>query len=150
MISREDLFLLLGDLEEKGINTNKYIQKIISTNDIDIETIQFINSTRRLDLCNFYEKLRKSYNEKKSKLYINIVKENFTNLDNILTTLSSLLTQILLYSKQVEDREMFLRHSRADEIVKVLEIYFNTYNYDKCIQLLKIIKCDLKLLEESK
>ena len=150
MISRQDLFLLLYDLQDNNVDTTKYINKLGRTEDIDIEVIQFINKNRNMDVCRFYEKLRKSYNDKKSKLYINIVKEDFSNVDNILTTLSSMLTQILLFAKTVDNKDMFLRHSRAEEIAKVLTLYFKDYNLENCIKLLQIIKCDLKLLENSK
>ena len=117
----------------------------------DVElSLKFINKNRNIDLCRFYEKLRKSYNDKKSKLYINIVKEDFSKPNVALTTLSSLLTQILLFSKDLEDKDMFLRHSRAQEITKVLTLYFNDYDLSNAIKLLRIIKCDLKVLEGSK
>lgn len=150
MISRQDLFLLLSSLEEDGVDVSSCATRLASVDGIDIETVQFINKARNIDLCKFYEKLRKSYNDKKSKLYINIVKEDFSKPDVVLTTLSSLLTQILLYSKDVEDKDMFLRHSRAQEIAKALALYFNNYDLSNSIKLLRIIKCDLKVLENSK
>ena len=150
MISRQDLFLLLSDLQDDGVNIDACVERLALTDGIDIETIQFINKTRNIELCKFYEKLRKSYNDKKSKLYINIVKEDFSKPDVVLTTLSSLLTQIILFSKGVEDRDMFLRHSRAQEITKVLTLYFRDYDLSKAIKLLQIIKADLKVLENSK
>ena len=69
----------------------------------------------------------------------------------VLTTLSSLLTQILLYSKKLEDnRTLFLKHSRAEEISKVLTYYFRTYDITKAIELLKLIKADIKVLSMIK
>ena len=150
MISRQDLFLLLSDIQSTGVNITPYIKRLSEVDDIDLDTIQFINKHRNLDLCKFYEKLRKSYNDKRSKLYINIVKEDFSKPEVVLTTLSSLLTQILLFSDKVEDKDMFLRHSRAQEISKVLTLYFNNYDLSNAVQLLRIIKCDLKVLESSK
>jgi hypothetical protein len=69
---------------------------------------------------------------------------------DVLITLSSLLTQILLFSKDVEDRQMFLRHSRADEITKVLASYFRDFDLTNCVKLIKLIKIDIKALESIK
>lgn len=148
MISKNDCVLLLTDLQEKGVDVSKPLMKLVNMPEPDIDTIRFINSNRQLDLSKFYEKLRKSYNAKKSVLYKNIVKEIDTS--DVLTTLSAMLTQILLFAKNVDDREMFLRHSRAWDISKILSMYFQTYDLTNCVKLLRIIKADLKALESMK
>lgn len=149
MITKNDCILLLTDISEKNIETTAIMKKLLSNPDIDMEVIKFINDNRPLDVGQFYEQLRYNYNHKKSKLYINIVKE-IEDPNEVLTTLSSLLTQILLYSKKCSDREMFLKHSRAEEISKVLTRYFKYYDLSVCLQLLRIIKLDLKALESVK
>ena len=58
-----------------------------------------------------------------------------------------MLTQILIFSKSVEDRPMFLRHARADEISYVLTKYFKDYDITSALKLLKLIKADIKVLE---
>lgn len=146
MISKNDLILLLTDLQEKGIDVSKELSTTIK-NGVQISTIGFINAHRQLDLHKFYEKIRKSYNEKHSNLYINIMRE-IDNTNKILTTLSALETQILIFSKSAENREMFLRHSRALEISRVLSNYFQTYDLKPCIKLLQLIKADIKCLQE--
>lgn len=146
MISKNDLILLLTDLQEKGIDVSKELSTTIK-NGVQISTIGFINAHRQLDLYKFYEKIRKSYNEKHSNLYINIMRE-IDNTNKILTTLSALETQILIFSKSAENREMFLRHSRALEISRVLSNYFQTYDLKPCIKLLQLIKADIKCLQE--
>ena len=62
---------------------------------------------------------------------------------DVLTTLSSLNLQILLYSKQASDRTMFLKHARAKEISMVLTKYFTDYDLTNCLKLLQLIKADL-------
>lgn len=148
MITKNDCILLLTELEEKGIDTKSIIREAISQG-ATISVIKFINDNRQLDLTTFYEKIRKSYNNKKSTLYINIVKE-IDNPNEVLTTLSALLTQILLFSRDVNNREMFLNHARAFEISKILADYFQTYDLTKCIKLLRVIKADIKALESIK
>ena len=146
MITKNDCILLLTDLEEKGVDTRKILTELVHSTEPSIEVIKFINDNRQLDLARFYEKIRKSYNAKKSPLYINIVKE-VDNPREVLTTLSAMLNQILLFSNTVEDKQMFLRHSRAQEITKILSNYFQTYDLTNCIRLMRIIKADLKALE---
>lgn len=150
MITKNDCLILLSDLQDRfNIEVpKKYIQKILLSDQVSVEVVQYINSQRQLDLSNFYQKIRKSYNNKKSNLYINIVKE-ITDPDEVVITLSAMLTQILLFSKSVDNKLMFLRHARADDISKVLSIYFTTFNVESCIKLLQLIKADLKVLEDS-
>lgn len=149
MITRTDCILLLTDLEEHGVDTKEALAQMLKLPEPSIEIIKFINDNRQLDLLKFYEKIRKSYNNKRSSLYINIVKE-IESPTEVLTTLSALLTQVLLFSKDVEDREMFLRHARAWEISKILANYFQTYDLTNCLKLLRVIKADIKALESVK
>ena len=135
MITKNDCYLLLSDLNDKGIDTSIPLKKLMSSSTLDLDVIKFINDNRNLDLSRFYEKLRKSYNDKRSNLYINIVKE-IENPQEVLTTLSAMLTQILLFSKDIEDKQLFFRHSRSDEIAKVLNHYFKTYDLKYCIKLI--------------
>lgn len=149
MITKNDCYLLLSELNDNGVDTSGPIKDLMSSPGPSLEVIKFINDNRQLDLTKFYEKIRKSYNNKKSKLYINIMKE-VEQPQDVLITLSSLLTQILLFSKDAEDRQMFLRHSRADEITKVLSAYFIDFDLTRCIKLVKLMKIDIKALEAIK
>lgn len=146
MISKNDCILLLTDLNNRGINTSEALLTLTRLPEPSLEIIKFINDNRQLDLVNFYEKIRKSYNNKRNKLYINIVKE-IDDPNDVLTTLSAMLTQILLFSREVEDRQMFLEHARANEITFVLNKYFIDYDLVPCLKLLRIIKADLKCCE---
>lgn len=139
---------MLYDIQSNGIDASEYTKKLIRTGTPTIDVIKFINDNRELELTNFYKKIRKSYNNKKSKLYYNIVRSDETDLaDSTLTTLSALLTQIILYSQSIENQEMFLRHARCNEITKVLSLYFRDYDLTNCIKLLTLIKADIKALE---
>ena len=146
MISKNDCILLLTELSDAGVDTSQMMKELIKAKEPPIDVIKFINSNRQLDLTRFYRKIRKSYNQKHSNLYINIVKE-IDNVNEVLTTLSALETQILLFARDVDDRQMFLRHARASEISKVLTNYFQTYDLTNCLRLMQIIKADIKALE---
>lgn len=149
MITKRDCILLLSNLKEQGINTDKQLEEIICSDVLPLSVLKFINDTRQLDLSKFYEKIRKSYNDKHSVLYKNIVKE-IDDPQEVLTTLSAMATQILLFSKKLEDKEMFLKHARLDEIYKCLYTYCKTSNIIPCINLLHLIKADIKALESLK
>ena len=115
-----------------------------------MDTLKFINSYKEMELLKFYEKLRKNYNNKKSKLYKQIVQVDEKEPKEVVITLSSLLTQILLYSKDLPDKQVFLKHSRAEQISKVLNNYFKTFDMRLCVALLTLVKADLKALESIK
>ena len=146
MISKNDIILLLTELQDNGLEVNDKIIEVFRSPNIPINVLQFINDNRQLDLTSFYEKLRKNYNNKKSKLYISIVKE-ITDPDEILTTLSAYNLQVILYSKKCTDAQMFLRHARVKEINMALAKYFTDYDLSICIELLKLIKADLLACE---
>lgn len=148
MITKRDCILLLSELKEKGIDVTTMLQRTLKAKDVDIEVIHFINNHRQLDANKFYEKIRKSYNNKKSTLYKNIVTCDEVDCTNtVLTTLASLNLQILLFLNSVENSQMFMSHMRLEEINEVLLNYSKTYNLIPCIQLLQLIKADLKAFE---
>ena len=98
MITKTDCILLLTEQQENGIDVSDVLNTLIKQSEPSVEVIKFINDNRQLDLSRFYDKIRKSYNNKKSNLYINIVKE-IEDPNEVIITLSAMLTQILLFSK---------------------------------------------------
>lgn len=145
MITRTDCYLLLKDLQDSGIDTSEHLNAISQGKGV-VDCLNFINKHRQLDVTAFYKKLRKSYNTKKSKLYGNIVKEERDPLEAP-TILSSFLLQVMLFSKQVENKQLFFKHARADEVNKVLSLYFSNYDIVNCVRLLDLIRADLKVVE---
>lgn len=147
MLTKNDLIILLSDLEASGKDVSKYLTKAMLTEGIDMNTLKFINDNRQLDVAQFYELIRKNYNHNKSSLYKNIVNESLKDPEDVLTTLAALNLQILLFAKKLENNEMFLKHSRAEEITRVLNNYYKTYDLRPCNKLLHLIKADLKAFE---
>ena len=148
MITRRDCLLLLAELQQKGIDTLSMSQKALKSSNIDLEVIKFINDNRRFEANEFYEKLRKSYNNKKSMLYKNIVTcDEVDCTDTVVTTLGALNLQILLFLNKVDDAKMLLRHLRYEEITQALLNYAQTFDLVPCIKVLQIIKADLKAFE---
>ena len=151
MIKKNDLILLLTDMQDNGLDVSSYLYKTMSATDVPLDVLKYINDNRQLDVAKFYERLRKNYNSKKSNLYINIVKEIEEPFE-IITTLSSLLLQISLFSKHVEknNQSLFFKAVRASEIANVLKSYYNNYDITEALTLLRLIKCDLKAFESIK
>lgn len=149
MIKKTDILMLLTELQEKGEDVSKYIKTLYKTPEIPLDTIKFINEHRELDVVSFYEKLRSNYNHKKSDLYINIVKET-DDLSEILTTLAAYNLQVLLFAKKLTNKDAFYKASRVEEVTRVLNNYYKTYDIDKCRLLLALIKADIKLFEGIK
>lgn len=147
MITKNDCLMLLAELSDSGVDTKDAVNKVVKNTSIDLEVLKFINSYKTFDVLDFYDKLRINYNNKRSKLYKCIVQVDEKEPKDIVVTLSSLLTQILLHSKTVTEKELFLKHSRAEEISRVLNNYFKTYDLTLCVSMLKLVKADLKALE---
>lgn len=148
MITKQDCLTILVKLEDAGVaNIDEYIKKLLIAKEVPVEVLKFIATNRGLEAANFYEMLRKSYNQKKSPLYINILKDEVDNSSDVVTTLACLLVQIILYGKKLSDTNTFYKEMRAEEISRVLNDYFKTGIYDNCVKMLKLIKTDLLVLE---
>jgi hypothetical protein len=135
MITKNDCMSILIKLEDRGVNIDNYMRKLVVSKEIPLEVLKFISQHRGIEVADFYEMLRKKHNQKKSPLYLNIVKEVST-LDDVITTLVCLLTQITLYSNKLDNKDSFLKEVRAEEITRVLNEYFKEGTYDTCIALL--------------
>lgn len=144
MISRTDCMDILIELEDRGLNINPYMRKLVISDHIPVEVLKFIAANQGLEVGNFYEMLRKKHNQKKSPLYTNILKEK---QDDIITTLTCLLTQICLYSNKLKNKETFLKEVRAEEISRALNEYFKQEDLSSATHVLKAVKTDLLVLE---
>ena len=145
MIDKTDIILLLSDMQKNNIDVSNDVKAVLNSDIIPLNIIKKINEFKSIDIVNFYIKLKKSYNDKHSKLYKNIMRADENLLDDpktALTTLSALLNQILLYKP--EDRVMFYKHARGNEIAQVLSIYFKTYNIEPVYKLLALTKADIR------
>ena len=147
MITKNDCLTVLVSLEDRGLDINQPMKKLITSREIPLDVLKFILDNRGIEVANFYEMLRKKHNDKKSPLYHNIVKD-ITDPEDIITTLACLLVQITLYSNKLPaNKEMFQREVRAEEITRVLNNYYSTGALDSCLTLMKLIKSDLLVLE---
>ena len=147
MITKNDCLTILVALEDKGININQPMKKLVTSKDIPLDVLKFILDNRGIEVANFYEMLRKKHNQKKSPLYHNIVKD-ITEPEDIITTLACLSVQITLYSNKLpSNKEIFQREVRAEEITRVLNEYYSTGSLDQCFTLMKLLKSDLLVLE---
>lgn len=147
MITKNDCLSILVKLGDSGvIGVDPYMKKLLVSRTIPMEVLKFISDNRGLEVSRFYEMLRKSHNKKKSPLYTNILKE-IDDPQEVVTTLSCLLTQILLYGKKLDNRDQFFREVRAEELTRVLNNYFKTGLYEDCLNIIKVIKADLLVLE---
>ena len=146
MISKQDVLVLLKHIQSQGIDTSSIVKQAIIETIPSLDTIKYIDEHRPFDLYAFYEKLRRSYNQKRSKLYINIVKEIEAPQD-VLVTLASLSLQILLFKKEATDPELFIKSARLADITRCLTNYAETYDILPCVKLLQYIKADLKAFE---
>ncbi len=147
MITKNDCLTLLVSLEDKGINIDKPMRKLVTSKEIPMDVLKFILDNRGSEVANFYEMLRRKHNQKKSPLYHNIVKD-IEDTDEIITTLACLLVQVTLYGKKLtSNKEIFQREVRAEEITRVLNNYYSTGDFSQCLALLRLLKADMLVLE---
>lgn len=146
MLNKSDCMSILIKLEDQGVDINAQMKKLILAKDIPIDVLKFIAEKQGLEAVKFYEILRKSYNNKKSKLYKNILDD--INIEDVCVILSSLLLQIALYSSKLTDtKNSFLQEIRANEISEALADFYKSDNIEKCLVVLNAIKTDLLVLE---
>ena len=130
MLNKSDCMSILIKLEDKGVDINAQMKKLILAKDIPIDVLKFIAEKQGLEAVNFYEMLRKSYNNKKSKLYKNILDD--IKLEDVCVILSSLLLQIALYSSKLTDtKNSFLQEIRANEISEALADFYKSDSVEK-------------------
>jgi hypothetical protein len=147
MITKNDCLTILVSLEDRGINIDRPMKKLVTSANVPMEVLKFILDNRGMEVANFYEMLRKKHNQKKSPLYHNIVKE-IEDTDEVITTLACLLVQINLYGRKLTtNREVFQREVRAEEITRVLNDYYCNGTFDQCLALMRLLKTDLVVLE---
>lgn len=146
MITKNDCLSILVKMEDNGLSVNAYIKKLLGAKEIPLDVLQFIAKNRGIEVGNFYEMLRQKHNKSKSPLYTNILKE-IDDVDDVITTLTCLMTQIVLYGKKLDDSSAFYKEVRAEEITRVLNEYFKTELPDDCVKLIKLIKSDILVLE---
>jgi hypothetical protein len=147
MITKNDCLTILVALEDKGVNIDAQMRKLVTSKDIPMDVLKFILENRGSEVANFYEMLRKKHNQKKSPLYHNIVKD-IEDTEEVLTTLACLLVQITLYSKKLtSNKEIFQREMRAEEITRVLNTYYSSGDFSPCLALIKLLKADMLVLE---
>ena len=147
MITKNDCLTILVSLEDRGLNIDTPMKKLITSKEIPMEVLKFIMDNRGIEVANFYEMLRKKHNQNKSPLYYNIVKE-VSDPEELITTLACLLVQITLYSRKLQaNKEIFQREVRAEEISRVLNNYYATGTLEQCLALIKLLKSDMLVLE---
>ena len=148
MLQKNDLILLLGEMQEEGYDVEKELTTVLTSPSIPLNILKLINDNRPLPVTQFYERIRRNHNLKKSDLYKNIMKET-NEIDKILTTLSAFVLQVNLYASHLEnnDLQMFYKHSRVEEITRILNNYYKTYDLTSCIKILRLIKSDILAFE---
>lgn len=147
MITKNDCLSILVKMEDNGIiGVDPYIKKLLIAKEIPFEVLRFISQNRGIEVEKFYEMLRKKHNQKKSPLYTNILKE-INDVNDVIVTLTCLMTQITLYGSKLSETSSFYKEVRAEEISRVLNEYFKTDVADTCVALLKLIKSDILVLD---
>jgi len=151
MLQLNDLVLILTEMENSGDEgAHEQLMRTLRTSTISTNTLKYINDRRPLDVTQFYERMRKNHNEKRSNLYKNIVRD-LEDPDEAISTLSAFVLNLFLYSKHVEDRNknLFFKHVRAEEATRVLNLFYKNHDVTSAIKLLRLLKADLIVFETA-
>jgi len=149
MLQVNDLILILTDMDASGDEGAKeHLMRALRSPLVSNDTLKYINDRRPLDVTKFYERVRKNYNDKRSNLYKNIVRD-IEDPEDAISTLSAFLLNLFLYSKHVEEsnKALFFKHVRAEEVSRVLNRFYKDYDITSAIKLLRLIKADLVCFE---
>ncbi len=147
MLQQKDLVILLTELENNGVDgASKLIKEAITAKGIDFKVLKFIQDNRPLEITQFYEHLRKNHNQKKSPLYKNIVSDN-VDVEEVITTLHAYILQVNLFAKHLENKQLFFKHARAEEVTRVLNLYYSDFDLTSSLKMLRLIKADLIAFE---
>lgn len=149
MLDKTYCYKILLEMKDTH-NIIPYVNLLSKSNIVPKEVVQFINQHRDLELTNFYEKLRESYNNKKSKLYLQIVNEKRDPL-NILKTISSFITRSLIFSEKLDEKDKlsFYKSVRMNECSLALSKYFIDNDISLVLEILNIVRDDIKILEDK-
>ena len=66
MLTKNDCLTLLYEIKERGVNVKEPTEKLFASENIDYDVLMFINGYKTFDVLDFYDNLRKNYNNKKS------------------------------------------------------------------------------------
>lgn len=108
-----------------------HIRRVFNEDTVPYDTIIFINEYEPLDQLSVYNRIYN--NRRKNPLYKNLVNENLSLPDKAIA-LNSLLTQILINNKKLEesnkkeDAELFKDFMSASEIHNAIMEYLNGNN----------------------
>ena len=152
MLTKNDLALILTEMENNGVEgSHEQLLRLFGSVGIPMEPLRFIASNRHLDVIGFYDLIRRNHNEKRSSLYKNIVKD-IEDPTEAISTLSAFALQLFLYSKHIEDgsdKAQFYRQVRAEEVTRVLNMYYRDFDVTSALKMLRLIKADILALEEA-
>lgn len=146
MLQRNDLVLLLTELQQNGEDVSAELNKVFTSQGISFDVLKFINDRRQFEVAQFYEKMRKNHNDKKSPLYKNIVSD-IEDVNEVITTLHAYALQVNLFAKHLENKQLFFKHARAEEVARVLDKYYVDFDITSALKMLRLIKADLKAFE---
>lgn len=146
MITKDICLSILVRLGDEGHDVNSLMTKLLLAPDLPIDVLKFIVEHNGIHVNEFYEMLRRKHNESNSRLYINLVNEELPE-NEVLSTASCLLTQIILFGKKLGEADTFYQEARADEVTGALNDYFVNGNLERIKLLLQAVRADLLVLE---
>lgn len=145
-LSIEDLLYLLSRAHTQ--TADALLNSLMTTRSYTTKAaaIRYLASIQSLDIANFFEHLRSSCNKGKSRLYINLMKEE-NNPDDLIITLSSYILQANIYLKKSVNKRLFTEEAQLAEATEALNSYYKTRDLQLILNEVSKIKANIKLWE---
>ena len=128
-MDKQSAYVKLFEIKKKNrVNITEQLKKLAVGDSIPYDVICFINRYLPIEYLETYNHIYK--NRRKNPLYKNLVNENLSSVDQAIA-LSSLLTQTLIHSKNLNKKGMkesareHLSVMNTDEVVSALKGYMN-------------------------
>lgn len=147
MITKQEAYQKLFVIKNRGVDVIPTLKELTMLDEPNRKVIEFIMKYDKIDQEEFYQNLRGKNNSKQSRLYSQLLKESTSDYE-LSKSISSLITQVLIFSESMSDSDKFkfYSHMRLSECIDALNDYVVSMNPIKLREMKSDIVKDIKLL----
>lgn len=131
-VTRIDAYKILFEKKDSGEDVSKYLDAMTksSSSQVPLEVLEFLGYIKKEPTAfeEFAELLRSKSNNKKSKLYKELLNDKAT-IDDQVKSLSSYITNVLIACEKLEDEDTRVdlwNSSSISQVANALSMYFST------------------------
>jgi hypothetical protein len=150
VISKIDCYKLLNEIQNSGIDIKDTLTELTNNVNVTKNIINFINKHRPQNIYLFYKELQHKNSKRKNKLYQNLLKDNNTETERLLS-LTSYISQVFLFTEKMETVEKlkFYQQSNLTQCISALYNYVEKKDYSEILNIYDLISTDIKIFVYS-